>query len=263
MGSELLEYRRPPYPLESVDNALRALHLLRDYGSVRIADVADRLGIAPSTAHRIMSMLVYQGFSVKDDYHCYFPGPALTAPLNVSERVQPLTTAARPILTGLAAELSEVVSLSIRIGVHIRVLLTVGEVNTNDFGDRSGSVYPAHSTSGGRALLAVEQPTLVEKLYLSDATTLSGSTLSEAAYSKLIAELDRTRRRGYAITDEEVHRGMSSVAIPVVLENGSACAVIVMLPPARLAPFRMDDSRMSVLREAGRTLSATLSRAGS
>jgi DNA-binding IclR family transcriptional regulator len=71
---------RPPYPLESVDNALRMLHVLRDQGRTSVSEAAAELGIGRSTAHRLLAMLVYRDFAVKDDDHTYRPGPALSAP---------------------------------------------------------------------------------------------------------------------------------------------------------------------------------------
>ena len=50
----------PPYPLQSVDNALRLAQLLQTEGSLRLTDAAARLNVAPSTAHRLLAMLVYR-----------------------------------------------------------------------------------------------------------------------------------------------------------------------------------------------------------
>jgi hypothetical protein len=51
---------RPTYLLESVDNALKLLQMLRDVGALRLKDAAKELGIAPSTAHRLFAMLLYR-----------------------------------------------------------------------------------------------------------------------------------------------------------------------------------------------------------
>lgn len=67
---------RPSYALDSVDNALRLLQMLRDVGALRLKDAAEELGTAPSTAHRLLAMLVYRGFAVQDEKRRYHPGPA-------------------------------------------------------------------------------------------------------------------------------------------------------------------------------------------
>jgi len=53
--------KRPTYSIEAVDNALQLLQLLRDGGTLRLKDAAEELGVAPSTAHRLLAMLVYRG----------------------------------------------------------------------------------------------------------------------------------------------------------------------------------------------------------
>ena len=49
---------KPPYAIESVDNALRILQALRDSGRVRVSELAAELGIARSTAHGLLAMPV-------------------------------------------------------------------------------------------------------------------------------------------------------------------------------------------------------------
>ena len=69
--------KRPTYSIEAVDNALQLLQLLRDGGALRLKDAAGELGVAPSTAHRLLAMLVYRGFAVQDENRRYVPGPAM------------------------------------------------------------------------------------------------------------------------------------------------------------------------------------------
>ena len=57
---------RPQYPIESVDNALKVLLLLGERSSLRLTDVSQYLGVATSTAHRLLAMLQYRGFVQQD-----------------------------------------------------------------------------------------------------------------------------------------------------------------------------------------------------
>lgn len=50
----------PQYPIESVDNALRLLLLFETRPSIRLTDASKYLGVASSTAHRLMGMLLYR-----------------------------------------------------------------------------------------------------------------------------------------------------------------------------------------------------------
>ena len=64
--------------LESVDAALRLLQMLGRDGQLRVTDAADELGVAASTAHRLLSTLRYRGFAVQAGDRTYRPGPAFT-----------------------------------------------------------------------------------------------------------------------------------------------------------------------------------------
>ena len=72
---------KPSYALDSVDNALLLVQMLRDQGRLRVRQAAEDLGIAPSTAHRLLAMLVYRDFARQDEHRCYVPGPGLSAHL--------------------------------------------------------------------------------------------------------------------------------------------------------------------------------------
>lgn len=56
----------PQYRLESVDNALQILMLLVTRTEIRLTDVSVHLGVASSTAHRLLAMLQYRGLIRQD-----------------------------------------------------------------------------------------------------------------------------------------------------------------------------------------------------
>ena len=58
--------KRPPaYAIRSVDNALRLAVILQMEGAISVADAADRLGVAGSTAHRLLQTLVYRDYAFR------------------------------------------------------------------------------------------------------------------------------------------------------------------------------------------------------
>src|ERR1700679_14907 len=92
----------PQYPIESVDNALRVLLLLGERPSLRLTDVSQYLGVASSTAHRLLAMLQYRGFVRQETAtRSYVPGPTLDAlAFSVLRRLD-VRSRARPILEQL------------------------------------------------------------------------------------------------------------------------------------------------------------------
>lgn len=261
MKKVALEYRKPPYAIDSVDNALRALHMLRDSGTVRISDIADKLGVAASTAHRIMAMLVYHGFALQDERHQYLAGPALSAPVISSRHTKTVVDTARPILHTLMSRIGETVNLAARVGAHTRVLLTIEATTLHHIEDRTGAVLSAHASAAGRALLALEPMELIEKLYRGKSPQLTGSGLSDSDFLELLDELEHTRRRGFATCTEEVNKGFSSIALPVVPQSGPPTALVVSTPPYRHAALRDDKDKLDEIFNTRDTLENALSAA--
>ena len=56
----------PQYPIESVDNALKLVLLLGERPEIRMSEASRYLGVASSTAHRLLAMLQYRGFVRQD-----------------------------------------------------------------------------------------------------------------------------------------------------------------------------------------------------
>jgi DNA-binding IclR family transcriptional regulator len=67
----------PPYAITSVDHALRTAIMLQLEGGLTVSQVAERLGVARSTAHRLLAMLAYRDFAVQDENRVYRAGPVL------------------------------------------------------------------------------------------------------------------------------------------------------------------------------------------
>src|SRR5215469_477660 len=68
----------PAYPITSVDNARRPLMLFRREPRIRLSGASELLGVAHSTAHRLMAKLTYHGFvRQQPESRAYVAGPAL------------------------------------------------------------------------------------------------------------------------------------------------------------------------------------------
>lgn len=105
------KYGPPPqYPIESVDNALRLLLLFETQPSIRLTDASNYLGVASSTAHRLMGMLLYRGFVRQNPAtRAYEPGQALSSIAFAIRRQVDIRTLARPVLEQLFQQTGETV----------------------------------------------------------------------------------------------------------------------------------------------------------
>jgi IclR family transcriptional regulator, acetate operon repressor len=235
--------RKPTYSLESVDNALHLVQMLRDEGRLRLKDAAQLLGIAPSTAHRLLAMLVYRGFAVQDESRIYLPGPSLGVPPVSVGWTSQLRRLAQPHLELLLSRLGETCNLMIRVGTSVRFLQTIESSEFLRVGDRQGSVLPARHASGGKAMLAELDTAHLARLYQAQGSAFSSDLMSAHEFDSLVEELRRVRDHGYAVNSEETEEGL--VAVGCVLTNRRGVAVgafSVAAPAVRSRALLSDES---------------------
>jgi IclR family transcriptional regulator, acetate operon repressor len=231
---------KPPYALSSVDNALRLVQLLRDQGRLRVVDAAAELDVAPSTAHRLLGMLVYRGFAIQDDDRAYLPGPALGAAPAQLDWTRQLRDAALPHLELLSNRTGETTNLMIRIGLQVRFLASVESPKIVRVGTRQGTVLPARLTSGGKALLAELKPDRLESLYQGSTAGLGDEVLTADQFQRLAAELILIKQQGYALNDQQTEESVVACGV-VVLERtgGPTGAISVSMPADRYASAQL------------------------
>jgi IclR family acetate operon transcriptional repressor len=224
--------KTPQYPIEAVDNALQLIELLRDHGSVRLKDAAAELGVSPSTAHRLLAMLIYRGFAERARGRGYVPGPALGAGPAGHGRISELRALAQPLLEELAATVRETVNLMVRVGGEVRFLTTIEGSKPVRVGDRQGAVLPAHRASAGKAMLARLDPIELERLYSGEAAT--ARRLDEPEYAALVRELGFVRERGFAANFEGTEEGVSALGMAITNADGDVvCGISVAIPQSR------------------------------
>jgi len=213
----------PAYAIESVDNVLLLLLLLRRDGSLRVSTAAAELGVARSTAHRLLAMLRYRDFVVQEQDRTYKPGPAF-AGLGLAGRAISLTATARPHLHWLSSQVHETVNLMTLSGDDIRFTDSAEGRQVLRVGSRTGVVLPAHRTSGGKVLLAeLRRSELMERHPKLDPDSPEMTSLFRA--------LALTRRRGYGTNFEESEPGVTAIAVAVRDAEGVAVAALSISAP--------------------------------
>jgi IclR family acetate operon transcriptional repressor len=246
--------KKPTYSIEAVDNALQLLQLLRDGGSLRLKDAASELGVAPSTAHRLLAMLVYRGFAVQDESRRYVPGPAMGAgPAGVSW-TRLLRELARPHMELLCSRVNESVNLMIRVGTKVRFLDTVESTNALRVGDRQGTVLPANKASGGKAMLAELEPAMLDQLFRSQNAEIGGDSIPDEEYPAFLRELDTIRSNGFAANFEGTEEGISALGMALHNRKGDVVGAFSVATP--VARFRklFDAGLVGVMLETRRQL---------
>lgn len=221
----------PPYAIESVSNALRLLALFRELDVVRVTDASRELGVARSTAHRLLMTLAHEGFVQQErNSRAYRPGPALLEFAFSSAGTPELRLAAQPLMEDLSAALSETVQLLVLEGRSARFLESVECERPVRVTGRTGALLPAHATAGGKALLAAMKPADVRALFSSGLTRMTEQTNTNM--KTLLEELGDIARQGYALNLGESLDGLHAVAVWVSNPAGKVVASLAVSVPA-------------------------------
>jgi IclR family transcriptional regulator, acetate operon repressor len=224
-----MENPAPPYPVRSVDHVLQLLLMLKRDGLLRVSDAAAELGVAKSTAHRLISMLRFRGFVEQAADRTYRVGPAL-ADLGGGGGLSSSTALlgiARPHLARLTEQVGESSNLMIRVGADVQFIDTVETGQALRVGSRVGVRLAARLCSGGKVLLAdlpFEEVVLLHPELAGD----------PAGLSALRRQLSATRRQGFGTAFSEGERGVVALGMAVRgVTGGAIAAAAVALPTVR------------------------------
>lgn len=233
-------------PVESVDRALVLLTALRQGDVLSVSNAAAKLNVAPSTAHRLLSSLVYREYATQDRDRRYRLGSAL-----VAARIEPLTLSgvrslAHSALEKLHDELGETVQVMVRHGQNIRFLDGIECELPLRVGVRVGDEMPAHCSAGGKAILAAMSAAELDRLY-----AYGLPEWPTARYRDLPAlkrHLNRVRHQRYGANFEETEQGVSGVGVAVRdrLDRPIA-AFTVAVPSSRFARDDIEEMRDALL----------------
>lgn len=219
----------PPGPVQSVDRALDLLEALAAAGSpVGVGEVAGLTGLPQGTAHRLLRSLQGRGYVRHDPTRKYSLGAAALRLGDAAQRA--IAHSARPYLARLVEATGETANLSVLEGDDVVYVAQVPSPHSlRMFAEVGRHVHP-HSTASGKVLLAglprERRQALVRRLPMPPMTD---TTITDEP--RLLAELDRTRERGWGVDEGEHERGVRCVAVPVG-DQGHVVAALSLSGPA-------------------------------
>jgi DNA-binding IclR family transcriptional regulator len=241
----------------SVSRALAVLDLLADASSGRgVSDIARELGVHKSSASRLLATLRGGGLVEVNASSGHFELGAgfLRLAARVVQRTD-LAQVALPFLRDLMTHSGETAYLSVRRGSFRTAVQEIESPNPVRMVAGIGHLYPLHAGAPGKVLLASLPDAEISEL-LKAIPHRRGRARQDVARSR--ADLEQTRRAGYAITFEENIPNASSIAVPVYGHLGS---VVAALGIAGVVP-RWDRKRMlaflPILRENAREIGELL-----
>jgi DNA-binding IclR family transcriptional regulator len=212
--------------LSSVATSVRLLKAFsEEQVEIGISDLAKRLGVAKSTAHRLAVTLVADSMLEQNpDTGKYRLGIALFRLGSLVRQRMTISNEARPLLRDLREKVNETVHLAVLDGSAIMYVFNLESTQAIRMRSDVGVRKPAHCTAEGQAILAFQPADVIERVVNQGLIARTPQTITEPQALRKV--LDGVRARGCAIEDEESELGMRCIAAPLRNDVGEVVAAI-------------------------------------
>lgn len=217
----------PDTGVQSINRAFQILEALVEHPhGLTIAELVENLRLNKSTIHRILQTLLAWGYVSKDERtKCYRLGMQVMALSSHYLNGLELKTEALPFMEHLQQQTEIFVHLGILDGKDIVYLEKIGPYTHFRMYSQIGKRAAVYSTGLGKAIFANLDEERQAKL-LKDMTYEPITPYTVKDEVAFLAEIRRTKERGFAVDDQENEAGMRCVAAPVFDYTGRVIAAI-------------------------------------
>jgi IclR family transcriptional regulator, pca regulon regulatory protein len=223
-----------------------------------IVEVATRCGLSRAAARRYLITLAHLGYVISSDGKTY----ALTAKLlrlgQSYMRSAELPRIVQPELNRLASSLKEASSAGVLDGNDVICIAATSLGRIVSATLQPATRVPAYCTANGRVLLAA-LPTAQAEAWLVRQTLAALTPHTLTRPDKLRSEINRVRRQGYALVDQELELGLRTLAVPLRNLGGEVVAAInVSVHAASVSSERLIDVCLPALQQTQASLRSLL-----
>jgi len=244
--------------VQSLSRAIAILRIVADArGGIALNAVARTAGLAPSTAHRLLTTLKHERLVQDDGHGLWRVGPDAFAIGSAFLRERNILDFARPVMQRLMRETGETVNLAVEVEGEALYLTQVECEQIMRAFSKPGTRVPMHSSAVGKALLAELPPQRVAAIVEQHGLAkITDRTITQRP--ALDADLEMVRKRGYAIDDAEHAVGLRCIAAAIRSGEGlPVAAVSVSAPAARVPDQRIPELGAAVRRAADEIAAAS------
>jgi DNA-binding IclR family transcriptional regulator len=189
-----------------VKSAGRTMELFEAFAKAQtplsLSEIARALGAPASSSFNLIRALEARGYLYLVEPKRLYPTHRLFEVARTIAAREPWRDLLEPVLTELRDETRETVILGKRHGKRVIYLEVFEGPQTIRYTARAGDLKPLHSSSIGKALLGMlERGELTKLLKHLQLKQVTGATIVNR--QQLIADLERSRRRGFFMTAGE------------------------------------------------------------
>jgi DNA-binding IclR family transcriptional regulator len=241
--------------LRSVRIALDVLECFATDEELGVTDVATRIGVAKSTAHRMLAVLVERGYAeqvagstkYRLGIHIYELG-------QLAQERHHLRYSALPLMRSVQDATGLIVNLSVPDGADVVFVERLEHPDLEHLVEHLGRRLPAHTTSSGKAIAAYNPAVDAARRLAGFPPRVSRTVRSARDWER---ELDFVRKHGFARSVSESVDDLATVAVPI--RNLSGAAVAAMSVMGRTGEVTADLPRLAhMLRVQARRLQRQL-----
>ncbi len=238
----------------------RAVAILEAFDDTRptlgVTEISQLTGLDKSTVYRLLNALVQGGLIAQDaETSRYHLGMGLLRLAGRAAQHLSLPRIARSHLRELASRTQETVNLSI-LNDESRVVRVDMVESCHQVRDGApiGHEVPPHAVSDGKVLMASLPDAQVERIVEGGLQRFTEHTLIDP--ESLRAALIEIRQAGFGLAEEELERGLSGVAAPILNHEGKTVAAVGVSGPS----FRLTHSRLQELVPVVKAAAARISK---
>ena len=226
-----IEIKKPRYFINSLAKGLSVLQAFSESDhTLTLSEIAHALRANTTTATRLCYTLTELGFIHKDGQRRYHLTPKVLTLGHSYISGLAWQEVAKYYLEILFKEVQETVNLSILEGSEIIYIIRIRKRKYLPFDIQTGTKLPVYCTAMGKVLMAMGPPEKVKPiLKVLEFKPLTARTLTRL--DKFNDELDKVRKKGYAINDEELSIGNRAVGAPIIDKHNYAVAAINIAVP--------------------------------
>lgn len=237
----------------------KGLMVMRAFSGERpamtLSEAAAAADLTRATARRILRTLAALGYVTQDGRQFSLTPRVLELGFGYLSS-QSWVEQAAPLMKELSASVQESCSAAILQGTDIVYVARVPTSRIMSVAATVGSRLPAFHTSLGRAQLGfVEDGELWRRILGLRIAPYTPSTITEP--QALFERIKADRAQGFSIVDEELERGLRSIAVPVVDRRGVAVAGLnLSTNSTRITRNHMRDHFLPKLRDVSEQISS-------
>ena len=243
---------RGDYFVQSLERGLAVIKAFTaDEPELTLSDIARRTGMTRAAARRFVLTLVDLDYVGTADRRFHLRPSVLELGYTYLS-VMSVPQVMAPHLTALSDRLNETVSAAVLDGDDIVYVAWVGPRRVRVGGITIGTRLPAYVTSHGRVqLAALPDDQLDAHLGRAKLEPRTSKTITDPV--RLREVLGEVRAQGYALVDQELEEGVTSIAVPVHDAQGTVVASVnVGTHSRRLSPAALRRAALEPLRATAR-----------